>query len=89
MASRNPQANPRDRPEVVEDWKWRGIPVWSHEGMYANAFKEKVKVTFFHGAQIPYPSNLINAGLRGNKWRAIGTRKEDKIDETPHPFHRP
>ena len=87
MASRNPQANPRDRPEVVEYWKWRRTPVWSHEGMYANAFKKKV--TFFHGAQFPYPSKLINAGLRGNKWRAIGTRKEDKIDETPHPFHRP
>ena len=61
MASRNPQANPRDRPEVVEDWKWRETPVWSHEGMYANAFKKKV--TFFHGAQIPYPSNLINSTL--------------------------
>ena len=89
MASRNPQANPRGRPEVVEDWKWRGTLVWSHEGMYANTFKEKVKVTFFHGAQIPYPCNLINAGLRGNKWRAIGIRKGDKIDETPHSFRRP
>ena len=41
-------------PEVVEDWKWRGTPVWSHEGMYANAnaFKAKVKLTFFHGAQL-------------------------------------
>ena len=89
MARRNPQANPRGRPEVVEDWKWRGTLVWSHEGMYANAFKEKVKVTFFHGAQIPYPCNLITAGLRGNKWRAIGIRKGDKIDETPHSFRRP
>ena len=74
---------------MVEDWKWRGTPVRSHEGMYANAFKVKVKVTFFHGAQIPYPCNLINAGLSGNTWRAIGIRKGDKIDETPHSFRRP
>ncbi len=49
---------------VVEDWKWRGIPVWSHEEMYANAnaFKDKVKLTFFHGAQIPDPGNLFNTG---------------------------
>ena len=70
-------------PEVVEEWKWRGTPVWSHEGMYANAnaLKDKVKVTFFHGAQIPDPGNLFNAGLGGNKWRAIDIRKGDKIDE--------
>ena len=70
-------------PEVVEDWKWRGTPVWSHEGMYANAnaFKDKVKLTFFHGAQIPDPGNLFNAGLSGNKWRAIDIRKGDEIDE--------
>ena len=69
---------------MVEDWKWRGTPIWSHAGMYANAnaFKEKVKLTFFHGAQIPDPGNLFNAGLGGNKWRAIDIRKEDKIDET-------
>ncbi len=69
-------------PDVVEDWKWRGTPVWSHEGMYANALKDKVKVTFFHGAQIPDPGNLFNAGLGGNKWRAIDIRNGDKIDET-------
>ena len=70
-------------PEVVEDWKWRGTPVWSHEAMYANAnaLKDKVKVTFVHGAQIPDPGNLFNAGLGGNKWRAIDIRKGDKIDE--------
>ena len=63
-------------PEVVEDWKWRGTPVWSNEGMYANAnaFKEKVKLTFFHGAQLSDPNNLFNAGLGGNKWRAIDIR---------------
>jgi hypothetical protein len=68
-------------PEVVEDWKWRGTPVWSHEGMYANAFKDKVKLTFFHGAELPDPNSLFNAGLDGNKWRAIDIRRGDKIDE--------
>ena len=70
-------------PEVVEDWKWRGTPVWSHEGMYANAnaFKDKVKLTFFHGAELPDPNSLFNAGLDGNKWRAIDVRRGDKIDE--------
>ena len=53
-------------PEVVEDWKWRGAPVWSHEGMYANAFKDKVKLTFFHGTHVPDPSNLFNTGLGGS-----------------------
>ena len=53
-------------PDVVEDWKWRGTPVWSHEGMYANAnaFKDKVKLTFFHGAELPDPNSLFNAGRR-------------------------
>ena len=50
--------------------------------MYANALKDRVKVTFFHGAQIPDPGNLFNAGLDGNKWRAIDIRKGDMIDET-------
>ena len=68
--------------EVVEDWKWRGTPVWSHEGMYvnANAFKDKVNSSFFHGAQFSDPNNLFNAGFGGNKWRAIDIRKGDKID---------
>jgi hypothetical protein len=47
----------------------------------ANAFKDKVKLTFFHGAQIPDPSNLFNVGLGGNEWRAIDVRRGDKIDE--------
>jgi len=69
-------------PEVVEDWKWMGTPVWSHEGMYAlaNAHKGKVKLTFFHGAQLPDPGRLFNAGLDGNKWRAIDLREGDEID---------
>lgn len=71
-------------PEVLEEWKWMGTPVWSHEGMYAlaNPHKEKVKLTFFHGAQLPDPDKLFNAGLDGNKWRAIDFREGDKIDKT-------
>lgn len=70
-------------PEVVEEWKWMGTPVWSHEGMYAlaNAHKDKVKLTFFHGAKLPDPKKLFNAGLEGNKWRAIDFREGDKIDK--------
>jgi hypothetical protein len=71
-------------PEVVEDWKWMGTPVWSHDGMYvlANAHKDKVKVTFFHGAKLSDPKKLFNAGLSGNKWRAIDLREGDKINKT-------
>lgn len=69
-------------PDVVEEWKWRGAPVWSHDGMYAvaNAHKKKVKLTFFHGAQLTDPDELFNAGLTGNKWRAIDLHEEDEID---------
>lgn len=69
-------------PEVVEEWKWMGSPVWSHEGMYAlaNAHKDKVKLTFHHGAQLPDPEKLFNAGLDGNKWRAIDFREGDSIN---------
>lgn len=71
-------------PEVVEEWKWMGSPVWSHEGMYAlaNAHKDTVKLTFHHGAQLPDPGRLFNAGLGGNKWRAIDFRQGNKIDKT-------
>jgi hypothetical protein len=70
-------------PEVIEEWKWMGTPVWSHEGMYvlANPHKGKVKVTFFHGAQLSDPKKLFNAGLDGNKWRAIDLHEGDKIDK--------
>ncbi len=69
-------------PEVVEDWKWMGTPVWSHEGMYAlaNAHKDKVKLTFHHGARLRDPEKLFNAGLGGNQWRAIDFREGDEID---------
>jgi hypothetical protein len=71
-------------PAVVEEWKWMGSPVWSHEGMYAlaNAHKDKVKLTFFHGAELPDPKKLFNAGFGGNIWRAIDFREGDKIDKT-------
>jgi hypothetical protein len=71
-------------PEVVEEWKWMGSPVWSHQGMYAlaNAHKDKVKLTFFHGAELPDPKKLFNAGRGGNTWRAIDFRQGDKIDKT-------
>lgn len=69
-------------PEVAEDWKWMGSPVWSHEGMYvlANAHKGKVKLTFPHGAQLSDPRQLFNAGLGGKKWRAIDYLEGDKLD---------
>jgi hypothetical protein len=71
-------------PEVVEEWKWMGSPVWSHEGMYAlaNPHQGKVKLTFFHGAELPDPKRLFNAGAGGNKWRAIDFREHDRIDRT-------
>ncbi len=69
-------------PAVVEDWKWMGSPVWSHDGMYAlaNAHKNTVKLTFHHGAQLPDPKKLFNSMLGGNKWRAIDFREGDEID---------
>jgi hypothetical protein len=70
-------------PDVVEEWKWMGSPVWSHDGMYvlANPHKDKVKLTFFHGAELPDPKKLFNAGFGGNTWRAIDFRKDDAIDK--------
>jgi hypothetical protein len=70
-------------PEVVEEWKWMGTPVWSHSGIVcvANAFKDKVKVTFYEGASLPDPDKLFNNGLEGKKWRTIDLYKDDEIDE--------
>jgi hypothetical protein len=61
-----------------------GSPVWSHEGMFAlaNAHKDKVKLTFFHGAELPDPKKLLNTGFGGNTWRAIDFREGDTIDQT-------
>jgi hypothetical protein len=70
-------------PEIVEEWKWMGSPVWSHDGMIAvgNAHKDKVKLTFSHGASLSDPDKVFNAGLGGNAWRAIDLFEGDKINE--------
>ena len=70
-------------PEIIEEWKWMGSPVWSRDGMIAvgNAHKDKVKLTFAHGANLPDPDRLFNAGLGGNAWRAIDFFEGDKINE--------
>jgi len=69
-------------PDVVEDWKWMGTPVWSHHGMYAhgNIFKAKVKLTFHHGAQLADPDKLFNASLTAKMSRAIDVCEKDEID---------
>jgi len=71
-------------PKIVEEWKWMGSPVWSRDGMIAvgNAHKDKVKLTFSHGASLPDPDKLFNAGLGGNMWRAIDLFEGDKINES-------
>ena len=70
-------------PEIIEEWKWMGSPVWSRDGMIAvgNAHKDKVKLTFSNGARLPDPDTLFNAGLGGNAWRAIDFFEGNKIDE--------
>ena len=67
---------------IIEEWKWMGSPVWSREGMIAvgNAHKDKVKLTFSHGASLHDPDKLFNAGLGGGTWRAIDLVEGDKID---------
>src|SRR6202161_1163302 len=69
-------------PEIIEEWKWMGSPVWSRDGMIAvgNAHKDKVKITFSHGASLPDPDKLFNEGLKGNAWRAIDLFEGDKIN---------
>ena len=70
-------------PEVVEEWKWRGVPVWSHDGLICTGetYKNVVKMTFAKGAALPDPSRLFNASLEGNTRRAIDFHEGDKIDE--------
>ena len=70
-------------PEIVEELKWMGTPVWSHDGMVclAKAFKDKVKITFPHGASLSDPDKLFNSELTGKQWRAIDIYKEDRINE--------
>ena len=69
--------------EIIEEWKWMGSPVWSRDGIIAvaNAHKGKVKLTFAHGASLPDPDKLFNAGLKGNLRRAIDFFEGDKINE--------
>ena len=69
-------------PEIIEEWRWMGSPVWSRNGMIAvgNAHKDKVKLTFSNGAILPDPDKLFNAGLGGNKWRAIDLFEGDKLN---------
>jgi hypothetical protein len=70
-------------PEIVEEWKWMGSPVWSHDGIIAlaNAHKDKVKITFAYGAHLPDPDKLFNAGLEGNARRAIDLFEGDQVNE--------
>jgi len=70
-------------PEIVEEWKWRGVPVWYHDGMICTGevYKNHVKMTFPKGASLGDPKGLFNASLEGNKWRAIDIHQGDKVDE--------
>ncbi|SEM08659.1 hypothetical protein SAMN05444583_12214 [Rhodococcus maanshanensis] len=70
-------------PDVVEDWKWRGVPVWYHAGMICTGetYKKIVKVTFAKGASLDDPSGLFNTGLDGNTRRAIDIHEGDTIDD--------
>ncbi|MGP8222865.1 MAG: DUF1801 domain-containing protein, partial [Acidimicrobiales bacterium] len=72
-------------PEVVEEWKWRGVPVWYHDGMICTGetYKNVVKMTFAKGAALMDPSGLFNSSLDGNTRRAIDFHEGEKIDEEP------
>lgn len=70
-------------PDVIEEWKWRGVPVWSHGGIICTGetYKSVVKMTFAKGASLEDPSGLFNASLEGNTRRAIDVHEGDRIDE--------
>jgi hypothetical protein len=70
-------------PDVVEEWKWRGVPVWEHDDIICTGetYKSVVKLTFAHGASLPDPSSLFNASLEGNMRRAIDIAEGGKINE--------
>jgi hypothetical protein len=70
-------------PGVVEEWKWRGVPVWSHDGIICTGetYKNVVKMTFLRGASLKDPSGLFNSSLEGNARRAIDFHEGEKIDE--------
>jgi hypothetical protein len=69
-------------PEVIEEWKWMGTPVWSHNGIVCTgeSYAKVVKLTFARGAMLPDPSRLFNSSLEGNTRRAIDIREGDKVD---------
>ena len=71
-------------PDIEEAWKWRGTPVWSHDGIVCTgeSYKQVVKLTFFRGASIKDPKKLFNSSLEGNARRAIDIREGEKINET-------
>ena len=71
-------------PEIVEEWKWMGTPVWSHGGIVCTGetYKSVVKLTFAKGASLPDPAGLFNSSLDGNVRRAIDIRERDKVDVT-------
>ena len=70
-------------PDVVEEWKWRGVPTWEHEGIICTGetYKDKVKLTFAKGASLDDPSGLFNSSFDGNVRRAIDIHEDDKINE--------
>jgi hypothetical protein len=70
-------------PEVVEEWRWRGVPVWYHAGIVCTGetYKNRVKMTFAKGASLEDPSGLFNSSLEGNTRRAIDLHEDDEIDE--------
>jgi hypothetical protein len=70
-------------PEVVEEWKWRGVPVWEHDGIICTGetYKKVVKMTFAKGASLEDPSGLFNSSLEGNTRRAIDVHEGEEIDE--------
>jgi hypothetical protein len=71
-------------PDVVEEWKWRGTPVWSHDGIICTgeSYKNVVKLTFFKGASLKDPARLFNSSLDGNTRRAIDIHEGDEVDES-------
>jgi hypothetical protein len=70
-------------PEILEEWKWRGVPVWSHAGIICTGetYKSVVKLTFARGAALPDPTHLFNSSLEGNTRRAIDIHETDKLNE--------
>ena len=70
-------------PDVVEEWKWRGVPTWEHDGIICTGetYKDKVKMTFAKGASLDDPKGLFNSSLEGNTRRAIDFREGDPVDE--------